>query len=58
LNGSTSCLAATAWHWLDPATRYERAWRLLRPGGHLAIWSGAHVFSEDGDPFFADLQEV
>jgi SAM-dependent methyltransferase len=25
--------AATAWHWLDPAVRYEQAWRLLRPGG-------------------------
>jgi len=31
--------AATAWHWIDMATRYERAWELLRPGGHLAFWS-------------------
>ncbi len=51
-------LAATAWHWIDPAVRYRRAWRLLRPGGHLAFWSAAHVFPEGGDPFFADLQEV
>jgi SAM-dependent methyltransferase len=51
-------LAATAWHWLDPAVRFERAWRLLRPGGHLAYWSATHVFPEGGDPFFADLQEV
>jgi predicted O-methyltransferase YrrM len=29
--------AATAWHWLDPATRYQRAWQLLRSGGHLAF---------------------
>lgn len=50
--------AATAWHWLDPAVRYRRAWRLLRPGGHLAIWSAAHVFPEGGDTFFAELQEV
>ena len=50
--------AATAWHWLDPAVRYQRAWRLLRPGGHLAIWSATHVFPEGGDPFFAELQEV
>lgn len=50
--------AATAWHWLDPALRYERAWRLLRPGGHLAIWSALHVFPDAGDPFFAELQDV
>ena len=30
--------AATAWHWIDPAVGYRRAWELLRPGGHLAIW--------------------
>ena len=50
--------AAAAWHWLDPAVRYEQAWRLLRPGGHLATWSAAHVFPEHGDPFFTELQDV
>ncbi|MBC7631056.1 class I SAM-dependent methyltransferase [Aeromicrobium sp.] len=50
--------AATAWHWLDPAIRYRRAWELLVPGGHLAFWSATHVFPKDGDPFFAELQEV
>ncbi len=50
--------AATAWHWLDPAVRYRRAWRLLRPGGHLAFWSATHVFPEGGDPFFAEIQEI
>jgi SAM-dependent methyltransferase len=50
--------AATAWHWIDPAVRYERAWALLRPGGHLAFWSASHVFPVGGDPFFAELQEV
>jgi SAM-dependent methyltransferase len=29
--------AATAWHWLDPTSRYRKAHRLLRPGGHLAF---------------------
>ncbi len=24
--------AAMAWHWIDPAVRYRRAWELLRPG--------------------------
>lgn len=50
--------AATAWHSLDPSIRYQRAWELLVPGGHLAFWSATHVFSKDGDPFFAELQEV
>ena len=50
--------AATAWHWLDPAIRYRRAWELLVPGGHLAFWSATHVFPVDGDPIFAELQEV
>jgi trans-aconitate methyltransferase len=36
--------AATAWHWIDPGVRYQRAWQALRPGGHLAFWSAGHVF--------------
>ncbi len=32
--------AATAWHWIDPGVRYQRAWQALRPGGHLAFWEG------------------
>jgi SAM-dependent methyltransferase len=50
--------AATAWHWVDPAVRYRRAWELLRPGGHLAFWSATHVLPDGGDPFFADIQDV
>jgi SAM-dependent methyltransferase len=50
--------AATAWHWLDPVTRYSRAWELLRPGGHLAFWGAAHVFPDDGDQFFREIQQV
>jgi SAM-dependent methyltransferase len=51
-------VAATSWHWVDPAVRYAKAWRLLAPGGHLAFWSAAHVFPDGGDPFFRELQEV
>jgi len=50
--------AATAWHWLDPVVRYQRAWHLLRPGGHLAMWSATHVIPENGDPIFPQLQDV
>ena len=50
--------AATAWHWIDPDVRYAKAWELLKPGGHLAIWEAIHVVPVDGDPFFRDIQEV
>lgn len=50
--------AATAWHWLDPATRYQKAWKLLRPGGYLAFWGATHVFPPGGDPFFYEIQDV
>ena len=50
--------AATAWHWIDPGVRYQRAWQALRPGGHLAFWAAGHVFPEGGDPFFREIQEV
>jgi SAM-dependent methyltransferase len=50
--------AATAWHWIDPAVRYRRAWQALRPGGHLAIWAASHVFPDGGDPFFHQIQDI
>ncbi len=50
--------AATAWHWIDPAVGYPKTWEALRPGGHLAFWSATHVFPDDGDPFFAEIQDV
>ena len=50
--------AATSWHWLDPATKYENAWRCLEPGGALAFWSAQHVLPDDGDEFFAEMQDV
>jgi SAM-dependent methyltransferase len=51
-------VAATAWHWIDPATRERLAWQALRPGGHLAVWTATHVFPDGGDPIFDELQDV
>jgi SAM-dependent methyltransferase len=50
--------AATAWHWIEPQLRYEKAHALLRHGGHLAFWSALHAFPEDFDPFFTEIQSV
>ena len=50
--------AATVFHWVEPEVRYPRVAELLRPGGHLAIWTAAHVFPEGGDPFFDEIQDV
>ena len=50
--------AATAWHWVDPDVRYQRAHGVLRPGGFLAFWQAAHVIPVGGDPFFDEIQEV
>jgi SAM-dependent methyltransferase len=57
LPGFGLVFAATAWHWIDPAVKYGKAWSLLRPGGHLAFWEATHVEPEsDADPFFREIQ--
>ncbi|WP_018330185.1 class I SAM-dependent methyltransferase [Actinomycetospora chiangmaiensis] len=48
-------VCATSFHWLDPATRFARVARLLRPGGLLALVQTIHV-SGPSDAFFADVQ--
>jgi SAM-dependent methyltransferase len=48
-------LSATAFHWLDPATRVPKAASALRPGGMLAVISTSHV-SGGTEGFFVDAQ--
>src|SRR5262245_30528997 len=48
-------VAATAWHWLDPAVRVAKAARALRPGGALATISTHHV-AGGTEAFFAEVQ--
>lgn len=57
-SGYDLVLSATAWHWIDPDLRYRRAWEVVRPGGHLALWTATHVFPRDGDPIFVELQDT
>jgi SAM-dependent methyltransferase len=48
-------LAATSFHWLDPAVRLAKSAQALRPGGVLAVISTHHVAGGDA-PFFAAAQ--
>jgi SAM-dependent methyltransferase len=47
--------SATAFHWLDPATRFDRTAALLQPGGMLATVATGHI---DGGTraFFDEVQ--
>ena len=49
---------ATAWHWVDPATRYALAADVSRPGGSLAVVTTSHVRPAGGDQFFLQIQDV
>ena len=49
-------LAATAFHWIDPAVRLAKTADALRPGGWLATIATHHVAGGD-EAFFAEAQE-
>jgi SAM-dependent methyltransferase len=49
-------ISATAFHWLDPATRVQRCVEVLRPGGALAVVSTHHV-AGGSEQFFVDVQD-
>ncbi|MFI6831194.1 class I SAM-dependent methyltransferase [Kribbella sp. NPDC050241] len=49
-------VSATAFHWLDPATRMARCAEVLRPGGVLAVVSTHHV-AGGSEQFFVDADE-
>jgi SAM-dependent methyltransferase len=48
-------LAATAFHWIDPAVRVDKVADALRPGGSLATITTHHVAGGD-ESFFAEAQ--
>lgn len=48
-------VAATAFHWLDPAVRMRKTAAALRPGGALAIVATEHI-AGGTEPFFAEAQ--
>jgi SAM-dependent methyltransferase len=48
-------VAATSFHWIDPAVRFAKTAAALRPGGSLAIISTGHVEGGSSD-FFVEVQ--
>ncbi len=51
--------SASAYHWLNPATRIQRIAHLLAPAGWLAVWRNHHVRgSRANDAFFRAAQTI
>lgn len=50
-------VAFTAFHWIDPETRYRKSAALLKPRGALAVIATKHVLPKGGDRFWVDVQE-
>jgi len=44
-------IAATSLHWIDPGLALTRAYRLLRPGGHWAMWWNIFGDPDETDTF-------
>jgi SAM-dependent methyltransferase len=42
-------VCATAWHWLNTAQALAEIRRVLRPGGHLALWWGLNAWGDGVD---------
>jgi SAM-dependent methyltransferase len=49
--------SATAFHWIEPAVRYAKAARALKPGGAIALFWYHHVWSAASGDFFDEIQE-
>ena len=49
-------IAATSFHWVDPAAAYAKSAAILKSTGSLAVFSNTHVGQNEG--FFARVQDV
>ncbi len=50
--------SATAYHWLDPATREQRITSILRRPGWLAVWRNRHIRNGSSDAFLDEAQTI
>ena len=44
-------VAATAFHWLEPRSRVQSITRVVKPGGHVALWWNVFQDPSLADPF-------
>jgi len=51
-------IAASSFHWLDPAVALPKIAAALKPGGAIALFWNRHVWTEASAPFFEAVQEV
>lgn len=51
-------VAASAWHWVDPAVGWRRAHDVLRPGGWLALLGHVVVRRPDEPEVYAETAEL
>lgn len=51
-------VSATAFHWIDPAVRYHKTARALKPNGAIALFWNMHVQTEVSASFFQTVQKV
>jgi 2-polyprenyl-3-methyl-5-hydroxy-6-metoxy-1,4-benzoquinol methylase len=51
-------IAATAFHWIDPAVRYQKAAHALKSSGAIALFSSTHVGTAISADFFQAVQAV
>ena len=49
-------IAATSFHWIDPAIAYVKSAALLRSNGSLAVFWNTHILQNDG--FFLRVQDI
>ena len=49
-------MAATSFHWVDPAIAYVKSAAMIRPTGSLAVFSNEHIRQDEG--FFQRVQDV
>ncbi|MFP5204018.1 MAG: class I SAM-dependent methyltransferase [Acidobacteriota bacterium] len=50
--------SATAYHWLNPATREQRIAAVLDPEGWLAIWRNRHIRNGSCDEFLDEARVI
>ncbi|MFD0525459.1 class I SAM-dependent methyltransferase [Paractinoplanes durhamensis] len=51
-------VAASSWHWIDPATGWQRAHDVLKPGGRLAVLGNVVHRREDEPEMYAETADL